>query len=170
MDNNNRSSYRLLLIPWFYTFHLTGRSRAIPTPPTGVTFGGMLIGDLAERSGVPARTIRFYEQSRVLTAPARSAGGYRLYSDRALAELTFVKRAQRLGFSLENIREILGLGRSGRMPCDRVTALCDAHLSEIDRQLAELQLFRKLLKRVRRKAKAGCGFTADGFCKAIMGL
>jgi MerR family transcriptional regulator, copper efflux regulator len=130
----------------------------------------MLIGEVAERSGVPARTIRFYEQSNVLTAPARSAAGYRLYSERTLTELMFVKRAQRLGFSLGEIREILGLGRAGRKPCSRVTAMCDAHLSEIDRQMAELEAFRRLLEQTRRKAKAGCGFTPDGFCKAIMGL
>ena len=130
----------------------------------------MLIGEVAERSGVPARTIRFYEQAKVLTLPPRSSGGYRIYSDRTLAELTFIKRAQRLGFSLDEIREILGLGRAGRMPCDRVTVLCDTHLTEIDRQMAELQAFRKLLQQARRKAKAGCGFTHEGFCKAIMGL
>ena len=130
----------------------------------------MLIGEVAKRSSVPTRTIRFYEQAKVLTVPVRSASGYRIYSDRTLAELTFIKRAQRLGFSLEEIREILGLGRAGRLPCTRVTALCDAHLREIDEQMTELQAFRKLLVQARRKAKAGCGFTPDGFCKAIMGL
>lgn len=93
-----------------------------------------------------------------------------MYSERALAELAFIKRAQRLGFSLHEIREILGLGRAGRLPCNRVTALCDAHLTEIDRQIAELEEFKKLLTRARRKAKTGCGFTREGFCNAIMGL
>jgi MerR family transcriptional regulator, copper efflux regulator len=130
----------------------------------------MLIGELAERSGIPARTIRFYEQAEVLTPPERSSNGYRIYSDRTLAELTFVRRAQRLGFSLDEIREILGLGREGRLSCTRVIALCDAHLDEVDRQMAELQTFRELLAQTRRKARAGCGFTREGFCRAIMGL
>lgn len=130
----------------------------------------MLIGELAERSGISARTIRFYEQARVLTAPQRSSNRYRVYSDRTLAELTFIKRAQRLGFSLDEIREILALGHSGRVPCNRVTALCDAHIGEIDRQMAELIAFRKLLESARRKSNAGCGFTREGFCNAIMGL
>ena len=130
----------------------------------------MLIGELANRSGVPARTIRFYEQAQVLTAPARSPGGYRLYSERSIAELTFIKRAQQLGFTLLEIREIIGLGRKGQLPCSRVVALCDAHLSEIRRQISELQAFRKLLEQARRKAKAGCGFTHEGLCKAIMGV
>ena len=130
----------------------------------------MLIGELAERSGIPARTIRFYEQAKVLTAPERSANGYRAYSDKALAELTFIKRGQRLGLSLDEIREILGLGRAGRMPCSRVTAICDAHLQEIERQMEELVAFRRLLEEARRKAEAKCGLTREGFCKAIMGL
>ena len=130
----------------------------------------MRIGELAERSGVPARTIRFYEQAKVLTAPGRSANGYRVYSDRALAELTFIKRGQRLGLSLDEIREILGLGRAGRMPCSRVTAICDAHLQEIERQMEALTAYRKLLEDVRRKAEAKCGLTSEGFCKAIMAL
>jgi DNA-binding transcriptional MerR regulator len=130
----------------------------------------MLIGEVADRSGVPARTIRFYEQARVLSAPQRSANGYRVYSERTIAELTFVKRAQRLGFSLGEISEVLGLGRSGRLPCSRVTEICDAHLDEIERQMGELIAFRRLLEDTRHKARTGCGFTREGFCNAIMGL
>ena len=130
----------------------------------------MLIGELAERSGIPARTIRFYEQAEVLTAPERSANGYRVYSDKTLAELTFIKRGRRLGLSLDEIREILGLGRAGRLPCSRVTAICDAHLREIERQLEELAAFRDLLEQARRKASARCGLTEEGFCEAIMGV
>ena len=130
----------------------------------------MLIGELADKTGVAAGTIRFYEQAQVLTPPARSAAGYRVYAERALAELAFVKRAQRFGFSLDEIREILSLGRSGRLSCNRVTALCEAHLTEIDRRMQELQEFRKQLQQAHRKAKAGCGFTREGFCKAIMGI
>lgn len=130
----------------------------------------MLIGELAERSGISARTIRFYEQMKVLTAPERSSNRYRVYSDRTLAELTFIKRAQRLGFSLDEIRDILALGRSGRLPCNRVTTLCAVHIGEIDRQMAELIAFRKLLETARRKANAGCRLTREGFCNAIMGL
>lgn len=129
----------------------------------------MLIGEVAERSGVPARTIRFYEQRNILSLPPRSSGGYRVYSERTLAELAFIKRAQQLGFSLEEIREILSLGRVGRMPCSRVSTLCETHLDRIERQMAELQAFRRQLLRAQRNAKAGCGFTREGFCEAIMG-
>ena len=129
----------------------------------------MLIGEVAERSGVPARTIRFYEQRKILGTPSRSSGGYRMYSERTLAELAFIRRAQQLGFSLDEIREILSLGRLGRLPCNRVSALCDTHLQRIERQMEDLQRFKRQLRQAQRKAKTGCGFTREGFCQAIMG-
>lgn len=129
----------------------------------------MLIGEVATRSGVPTRTIRFYEQAGVLTPPARSPAGYRIYSEGTLAELVFVRRAQRLGLSLDEIREILSLGRSGRAPCGRVAAMCETHLANIEMQMKELRAFQRHLREAQIKAKAGCGFTREGFCRAIMG-
>src|SRR5688572_18827173 len=106
----------------------------------------MLIGEVARRSGVPAPTIRFYEEQKLVSRAARSPAGYRLYSDRVLDELGFIKRSQRLGLTLDETREILSLGRSGRKPCERVAAICAAHLDEIDRRMAELRAFRKHLQ------------------------
>ncbi len=105
-----------------------------------------------------------------MTRPARSDAGYRVYPDQVIDELGFIRRAQRLGFSLEEIRDILGLGRRGKMPCGRVAALCAAHLKEIDQRMTELRAFRRNLRDAERQANAGCGFTSEGFCKAIMGL
>ncbi len=130
----------------------------------------MRIGEIARRSGVPAHTIRFYEAQKLVTRAARSDAGYRVYTDDAISELGFIRRAQRLGFSLEEIREILSLGRGGKMPCARVAALCAAHLREIDRRMAELRAFRRNLRAAQRHANAECGFTSEGFCRAIMGL
>jgi len=127
----------------------------------------MHIGQVALRSGVPAPTIRFYETKKLISAPSRSRAGYRQYSDRVLDELGFIRRAQQLDLTLDEIREILALGRAGKRPCERVSAICDAHLAAIDRRLAELQSFRDNLQAARRLAQAGCGFTPDGFCRAI---
>lgn len=127
----------------------------------------MLIGEAAHRSGIPAHTIRFYEDQKLLTRASRSAGGYRVYSDRVLDELRFIRRSQRLGLSLDETREILSLGRSGRKPCERVAAICEAHLAEIDRKMAELGAFRQHLMDAKRLAEDGCGFTPEGFCRAI---
>ena len=130
----------------------------------------MRIGQIAQRAGIPAHTIRFYEEQKLVTSPARSQAGYRVYSERTLTELGFIRRAQRLGFSLEEIREILSLGRGGQMPCGRVAALCATHLKEIDERMAELRAFRRNLREAGRQASSACGFTPEGFCRAIMGL
>ena len=90
-----------------------------------------------------------------------------MFSERVLDELTFIRRAQSLGLTLDETREILNLGRAGKKPCARVTAICDAHLMEIDRRMAELQSFRENLKAARALAHKGCGFTPEGFCRAI---
>ena len=130
----------------------------------------MLIGEVARRSGIPAHTIRFYETQQLVSSPARATSGYRVYSDQVLSELGFIKQAQQLGFTLDDIKEILTLGRSGRMPCKRVAALCETHLQRIDRQIDELKAFRKGLLAVEVLAQGGCGLTVDGFCRAIIGL
>lgn len=129
----------------------------------------MQIGEVAKRSGISAPAIRYYEQQKLVSPAARSGAGYRVYSERVLSELRFVKQAQRLGFSLDEIREILGMGRGGRKPCNRVVALCDEHLREVDRQMAELRQFRRNLIAVKHQAEEGCGLTAEGFCRAIFG-
>jgi DNA-binding transcriptional MerR regulator len=130
----------------------------------------MRIGEVARRSGVPAHTIRFYETRNVVARPARTRAGYRVYSDQVIGELDFVRRAQGLGFSLDEIKEILALGRGGKLPCARVAAMCDAHLRAIDERLAELRRFQRHLRDAQRQAKSGCGYTPEGFCRAIMGL
>jgi len=129
----------------------------------------MQIGQVVERTGVPAPTIRFYESQKLITRPARTPAGYRQYSERVLDELAFVRRAQRLGLTLSETREILSPGRQGKKPCSRVMAICEAHLKEIDRQMAELRTFRRNLLAARRLATDECGFTPEGFCHAIFG-
>lgn len=127
----------------------------------------MLIGEVARRSGVSAHTIRFYEQQKLIARPERAASGYRVYAARVLDELRFIERAQRLGFTLKETREIVSMGRSGRVPCERVSALCEAHLSEIDKRIAELRAFRRNLQSAKRLAGQTCGYTPEGFCHAI---
>ena len=127
----------------------------------------MRIGEVARRSGVSAPAIRYYEAQKLLTRAARSPAGYRDYSPRVLDELTFIRRAQRLGLTLDEVGEILGLGREGRKPCARVVAICTAHLAEIEQRLVELKTFRGHLQHARRLAQRPCGLTPEGFCGAI---
>ena len=127
----------------------------------------MQIGEIARRSGLPTATIRYYEAEKLISRPTRTSSGYRVFSERVLEELSFIRRAQGLGLTLDETREILNLGRAGKRPCERVSAICDAHLAEIDRRMAELQSFRENLKVARALAQQGCGFTPEGFCRAI---
>jgi DNA-binding transcriptional MerR regulator len=129
----------------------------------------MFIGEVARQSGVSTHTIRFYEAQRLLTNPSRASSGYRVYSSRVLHELRFIERAKRLGFTLTETREILSIGRSGRRPCERVVALCEAHLKDIDERMAELRAFRRNLRKAQVVASQACGFTADGLCRAVLG-
>ena len=128
----------------------------------------MFIGEVAKRAGVSPHTIRYYEAERLIGRPARSAAGYRVYSSRVIDELAFVRRAQGLGLSLTETREILNLGRSGKSPCDRVASICETRLADIERRMDELRVFRDNLRAAYRAAKNGCSVTAEGFCQAIL--
>lgn len=128
----------------------------------------MFIGEVAKRAGVSPHTIRYYEAERLIGRPARSAAGYRVYSARVIDELAFVRRAQGLGLSLTETREILTLGRSGKNPCDRVASICETRLADIERRMDELRAFRDNLRAAYRAAKSGCSVTAEGFCQAIL--
>ena len=72
----------------------------------------MRIGELARKAGVNIQTIRFYERRRILPAPARSPGGYRLYSESDVVNVNFIRQSQELGFTLTEIRQLLQLHRS----------------------------------------------------------
>jgi len=128
----------------------------------------MFIGEVAKQAGVSPHTIRYYEAERLITRPARSAAGYRVYSSRVIDELAFVRRAQGLGLSLTETREILSLGRSGKSPCDSVASICETRLADIERRMDELRAFRDNLRAAYRAAKNGCTVTAEGFCQAIL--
>src|SRR2546428_11869096 len=78
---------------------------------------GLLIGEVAKRSGASRKALRLYEEAGILPAPRRTQSGYRVYSSQALDLLAFVRQAQRLGFTLDEIREIVAIQRAGRAPC-----------------------------------------------------
>ena len=89
----------------------------------------MLIGDLARLSDISPATIRYYEELGLLTAPPRSEAGYRHYSETTIDELRFIKKGQGLGFSLEEIGEILKISRAGEAPCSHVLDLAQRNLA-----------------------------------------
>lgn len=104
----------------------------------------MQIRDVAETAGLPAKTIRYYEEIG-LVRPERRENGYRDYSDEDIHRLRFLQRARGLGFSIEDCRALLSLyDEKGRESAD-VRAIAEAHLEEIDRKIRELQSLRGTL-------------------------
>jgi DNA-binding transcriptional MerR regulator len=106
---------------------------------------GLRIGDVAVRSGLTAPTIRYYESVGLLKRVPRSDAGYRHYTDEAIEELRFIKKAQALGFSLDEIREILKLSRAGKAPCSRVLELARRHLAAVKERIRQLSRFHDAL-------------------------
>ncbi|MDH3635020.1 MAG: helix-turn-helix domain-containing protein [Gammaproteobacteria bacterium] len=106
-------------------------------------------GRLATRTGCNIETIRYYETIGLLPAPARTASGYRSYSDEHLRRLNFIQRARALGFSGEQIRGLLELTEAGanKTRAD-VKALTEAHIDEISLKIKDLQKIRKRLSQI----------------------
>lgn len=127
-----------------------------------------LIGQLAKLAAVKTDTIRFYERSGLLPKPERKPSGYRVYDQVALKLVVFIRKAQALGFSLDEIRRILILRRGGKEPCSRVLAIAEVTLAETKRRLAELQSFHDGLKQTvanwKKPRKQAC---AAEFCALI---
>lgn len=105
------------------------------------------IGDVAKLTGIGIETLRFYERSGLLSRPARTDGGYRLYDQEALDTLNFIKRAQTLGFTLDEIRRIIAESQAGQSPCDEVREIVRQRLAELDTRLEQMQRYRDALAR-----------------------
>ena len=110
------------------------------------------IGELAAQRGLNPKTIRYYEEIGLLPQPERTASGYRLYGSGDLERLRFIGKAKAIGLSLDEVREILDIQRSGRAPCEHVVALLDQKLAAVDHQLRALRDFRRELVGIREAA------------------
>ncbi|QEZ48263.1 Cu(I)-responsive transcriptional regulator [Cupriavidus oxalaticus] len=108
----------------------------------------MNIGEAAQASGVSAKMIRHYESIGLVETPPRTEGGYRRYDERAVHTLRFVRRARNLGFSLDEIRDLLSLWRDrGRASAD-VKALTLRHVADLEQRIAELAAMRDTLRQL----------------------
>jgi len=106
----------------------------------------MNIGEAARAAGLSAKMVRHYEGIGLLAAAARSDAGYRVYTARDVHLLRFIRHSRDLGFSLEQIRALLGLWQDRDRPSREVRALAQAHLDEVDAKLAELQAMKATLQ------------------------
>jgi len=107
----------------------------------------MKIGDIAKRSGLKIETVRFYESEGLIDPPLRSGGNYRLYDQSHLNRLSFVKRSRDLGFTLDQVRDLLRLADNPRGSCAEVDAMAVQQIAAIDRKLADLQTLREEVAR-----------------------
>ncbi|MEO6237039.1 MAG: heavy metal-responsive transcriptional regulator [Vicinamibacterales bacterium] len=129
----------------------------------------MRIGDVATRTGLTVPTIRYYESVGLLQRALRSDAGYRHYGEAAVEELRFIKKAQALGFSLDEIGEILTLSRAGQSPCSHVLDLARRHLAAVEERMRQLSRFRVTLAAEVDKWDGVKAPTCDGLCQIITG-
>lgn len=119
--------------------------------------GRIAIGTMSRRTGTNIETIRYYERVGLLPAPARSAGGYRLYGAEHLRRLSFVRRARALGFSLAEVRTLLTLADQRRRPCAEVRVVAAAHLEDVRGKIADLRRMERVLTETVARCDAGSG-------------
>ena len=128
------------------------------------------VKQVAERVGLPSRTVRYYDSIGLVSPGERSAAGYRLYGPEDVGKLQFVRQAKGLGLSLAEIRGLIDAAEEGCcggvMP--ELQRLLDAKVSEVDEKIAELQAFRGRLAAYRAGTGSGCGCSGHGaFCECL---
>jgi MerR family mercuric resistance operon transcriptional regulator len=103
-------------------------------------------GELAQQTGCNIETVRFYEKRGLLPAPPRTAGGQRDYDREHLKRLTFIRRSRELGFTLGEVRSLLGLVDGGNWTCAEIRTITLEHLADIRRKIADLEKLRQILE------------------------
>ncbi len=126
----------------------------------GIDMKSLTIGRLASEAGVNLETVRYYERRGLLPRPPRSASGYRLFPVEAARRLRFIRRAQELGFSLGEIRELLSLRVSRNSTSAEVKARAEAKLADIEARIKSLESMKKTLRKL-TKVCVGCGPIAE---------
>lgn len=108
----------------------------------------MRTSEVADRAGVNPQTLRYYERRGLLPQPPRSTSGYRSYPDDTVRVIRFVKRAQELGFSLDEVEELLELARGGPRACDTARGLASARVADLAAKIADLERMRDSLQQL----------------------
>lgn len=132
------------------TYHSAMKRRAVAGPPSLETPSPLTIGRLAKAAGVGVETVRYYQSRGLLRVPAAN-GGFRVYPVAAIDRIAFIKRAQALGFSLDEVRSLLDLedGRNRRA----IQSVTQARLGQIEDKLADLHRMREALSELLHRCK-----------------
>jgi MerR family copper efflux transcriptional regulator len=128
------------------------------------------VKQVADRVGLPSRTVRYYDRIGLVRPRERSDAGYRLYSDEDEGKLHFVRQAKALGFSLDEIRQLMSAAESGccGQLLPELERLLDTKVAEIDSRIAELHTFRERLAAYRVGKRSGCGCRGHSpFCGCL---
>lgn len=108
----------------------------------------LTIGEMGKATNTKIETIRYYERIGLLPKPPRTSGNYRNYGQSELGRLSFIRRSRDLGFSLDQVRALLGLSDDRNCDCAGVDRIAKEHLLEVDRKIADLTALRRELKAV----------------------
>lgn len=127
----------------------------------------MKIGELAQATGTPVETIRYYEREGLLPAAPRSGGNYRVYGPTQADRLRFIRQCRGLDMSLDEVRALLQVRDAPEAGCERVNALIDAHIGHVAARIRELQRLRRALQALRERC-TGAG--DDAACGILGGL
>ena len=130
------------------------------------------IGEIAERTGVSVETLRYYEKRRLLNAPARTEGGFRVYSYAAVHQVRFIKQAQSLGLTLDDIQQLASgqLRRNHAPSCRKVRDLLTRRIEDIDARIKELREFRRTLHEHLATCDQALAAAAEPACPTIEAL
>lgn len=113
----------------------------------------MSIGSLAKQSGIGVETIRYYENRGLLSAVSRKSSGYRVFNGDSLKALRFLKNAQELGFTLEEIKDLLKLRANKSTSCEVVKMRASKHLSDVESKIQRLEQIRDVLSDLIKKCQ-----------------
>ena len=127
----------------------------------------MKIGALAEATGTPIVTIRFYEQEGLLPAPPRGENNYRAYQPAHVERLAFIRQCRNLDMTLDEIRSLIELRRTPEKGCGEVNALLEEHIGHVDERIRALQSLKKELTALRARCASP---SAVGDCGILSGL